>query len=180
MATTSYSRELIGKCLDDDGFEKTQPSEATLLEDEEENVTHEGSGVESTEGNDQNDDLHNAPAGDTCGSGPSLDENVEVGDIAEIVGLTSEKGKLANGYYGKVLSSDASKQRFGILLEDGRSFLVRPENLRMGMKEDELSTDDERLLLGLRPAAEDVRALPFQERVQAIYGFGTAKPSSMT
>ena len=77
-----------------------------------------------------------------------------------------------------MVSYDASSKRFGIHLEDGRSFLVRTDNLLMGMKEDELSAEDERLLLGLQPAAEDVRVLPFRERVQAIYGCDPAKPSS--
>ena len=82
------------------------------------------------------------------------------------------------GYYGTIVSYDAVKQLFGIRLEDGRSLLARHENHRMGMKEEELSSEDERLLLGVRPVAEEARQLPFRDRVQAVYGCDFSAPST--
>ena len=95
----------------------------------------------------------------------SLDDNIEVGDIAMVTGLTSEKGEGLNGYYGTVVAYNAQTKRFGIRIK-GETVALKVENLEMGMKKEEMSDEDETLLLGLRPAAKEVRELPFLERIK--------------
>ena len=89
-------RRNTGEFIDDWPYsdaEEEDNSSQTADEEDEENNKHEGSDVRSVEMNDHKYDVHNALAGDTCDSDSSLDENVEVGDIAEIVGLTLGEGK---------------------------------------------------------------------------------------
>ena len=107
----------------------------------------------------------------------SLDDNVEVGDVAMITGLESEKGKLLNGRYGKVVNFDATTSRFGVRIRDGTSVAVRKHNLEMGMKQEELSDEDEQLLLSLEPTTEELKSMPFERRIASIYGC-TRQPST--
>ena len=108
----------------------------------------------------------------------SLDDTVEVGDVAEIVNLQTDAGKQLNGRYGKVVSYHSATGRFGVQLKDGRNVAIRAENLSMGMKEEELSEEDEKMLLSLEPAPEELRCLPHVDRMAALYGpdrFGNAE-----
>lgn len=96
-----------------------------------------------------------------------LPDNIEVGDVVEIVGLTSDKGQKLNGYYAKVETWCESTHRFGVNFR-GKLLALKPENLSMGMKSEEMSASDEDMLLGLEPAAPEVLALPWKERGQRM------------
>ena len=75
-----------------------------------------------------------------------------------------------NERYGKVLSFDPTNGRFRLRLQDGTNVRVLKENLEMGMKQEEMSEEDEQLLLGLKPTSQEIRSLPWRERMQATYG----------
>ena len=92
---------------------------------------------------------------------------IEVGDVVEIVNLQTQQGKQMNGYYAKVVQWSESSKRFGVDFR-GRSFALKPENLRMGMKVDEMSNTDEEMLLNLEPTTADIQALPWKERMQRL------------
>ena len=109
---------------------------------------------------------HGSKASDECSS---LDGYVEIGDVACIIGLQSEIGRQFHDRYGKVISYDAPKDRFGVRLQCGRVLSVLSGNLEMGMKAEELSDEDEQLLLGLTPTSEEIRALPYIERMKALH-----------
>lgn len=98
----------------------------------------------------------------------SLNNNIEIGDVAQITGLVSDTGVQLNERYGKVISYDPANGRFGIRLIDNRTVAIRAENLAVGMKGDELSDEDENLLLGLQPTAEEIQKLPYLERMRAL------------
>lgn len=97
-------------------------------------------------------------------------ETLEIGDIAMISGLNSEKGKDLNGRYGRLTTYDHDKDRYGVRLQDGSVLSIKRDNLKVGMKRQAVTQEDEELVLGLRPTPESVRKLPYKERMQAIYG----------
>ena len=90
--------------------------------------------------------------------------------MACITGLRSERGQELNGRYAKLEKFDALTSRFGVRLADGSIVAVKAANLEMGMKSEEMSDEDEQLLLGLHPTPEHIRALPYTERMKALYG----------
>jgi len=67
-----------------------------------------------------------------------------------------------------VISYDPANGRFGIRLIDNRTVAIRAENLVVGMQGDEISDEDENLLLGLQPTAEEIQKLPYLERMRAL------------
>ena len=81
-----------------------------------------------------------------------------------------------NERYGKVVNHNAVHARFGVRLEDGSTVAFRKENLEMGMKKEELSDEDEHMLLSLRSSPEKIRNLPFQERMAILYDCGEQHP----
>ena len=114
-------------------------------------------------------DAHQVPAAELQddSDADSLDNNIEIGNVAMAKGLTSERGQELNGYYGKVVTYNAQSRRFGIKIK-GDSLALKEENLEMGMKMDEMSGEDEKLLLGLQPAKPELLALPRLDRIRAV------------
>ena len=100
----------------------------------------------------------------------SLDDNLEVGDVACICGLTSERGRALNELYGKLENYNAETDRFGVRLKCGLLVAIKSDNLEIGVKKEKLSDEDEQSLMGLVPTPETVRMLPYMERMKALYG----------
>eukprot|EP00747_Dinoflagellata_sp_TGD_P108392 gnl/TRDRNA2_/TRDRNA2_170395_c1_seq6.p1 gnl/TRDRNA2_/TRDRNA2_170395_c1~~gnl/TRDRNA2_/TRDRNA2_170395_c1_seq6.p1 ORF type:complete len:263 (+),score=47.70 gnl/TRDRNA2_/TRDRNA2_170395_c1_seq6:211-999(+) len=81
----------------------------------------------------QSNDVPEASAEKASQSDNSKQEDIEVGDIVEIRGLTSSKGHLLNGLYGKVACWDDASCKFSVIV-DGRSVAIKPQNLCMIVK----------------------------------------------
>mmetsp|Transcript_14456 Transcript_14456/g.22662 ORF Transcript_14456/g.22662 Transcript_14456/m.22662 type:complete len:98 (-) Transcript_14456:336-629(-) len=87
-----------------------------------------------------------------------------------IVGLASETGKSLKNMYGKVISYNTANDRFGVRMKCGQTVAIRRQNLEMEMTNEEMSEEDENLLLALEPCSEDIRGMPFEQRINALYG----------
>ena len=80
-----------------------------------------------------------------------LPDDVTPGDVVEIHGLQSATGSKMNGLYGKVLSFDVKSGRFAVRTRMQRdAVLLKPDNVRLGMKASEMSDPDEALILELQ------------------------------
>ena len=80
--------------------------------------------------------------------------DVEVGDVAENVGLTSERSRQVNGRFCKNRCWHVGSQSYVVSLVDGlekNDVKIKLENLMVGMKSDEMSGSDEDGLLTLTP-----------------------------
>ena len=74
------------------------------------------------------------------------------GDLVEIVGLTSEAGQKHNGFYGRIVGYDEDKGRYAVKARGHvKQLLIRPENLTLTMKEEEMSDSDESFFHSLDP-----------------------------
>ena len=58
------------------------------------------------------------------------------------------------------MAYDSNKGCFAVHLMSGKQLLPRPQILRMGMKEHEMSSEDEELLLSLKPQHPAIKRLP--------------------
>lgn len=76
-----------------------------------------------------------------------LDDTVTLGDVVLVKGLASAQGLELNGYYGKVVA-ERRDGRWGVRIKD-RTYALKETNLGMGMKAEEMSEEDEELLLSL-------------------------------
>ena len=132
---------------------------------------------EAESGSEQSLHRRNFGDQDDDSNGSELPSNVEIGDVVEIVDLTSDKGQAINGFYGKVIKWDAATGRFGVSVA-GHVYALRPESLVMGMKKDEMSDTDEELLLGLTPTSSGIRSLPWHERMQRLGYLRSGEASS--
>ena len=112
-----------------------------------------------------------------CEDDEVLPDKVEVGDVAVIQSLTTVRGLKLNGYYGKVTSWDDATQRFAVKVE-GKTVAIKPENLGMGMKDEEMSSSDEKLLLSLKPTGPEVQAMPWVDRMRHLGMLGEGSRGS--
>jgi len=85
-------------------------------------------------------------------SSGSLPNDIAPGDLVEIQGLVSDTGMELNGLCGKVVSFDDASGRFAIKMQKpGKTLLMKPENVKLTMKAEEMSESDENFFLDLRP-----------------------------
>eukprot|EP00929_Paragymnodinium_shiwhaense_P113166 TRINITY_DN81422_c0_g1_i1.p1 TRINITY_DN81422_c0_g1~~TRINITY_DN81422_c0_g1_i1.p1 ORF type:complete len:319 (-),score=57.39 TRINITY_DN81422_c0_g1_i1:22-978(-) len=103
--------------------------------------------------------------GDSGCSSSSLPADIGMGDMVLISGLQSARGSQLNGYYGKVISVDGV--RVGVHVR-GQNLSLKPENMELAMKEEEMSSEDERLFESLAPLPDHIKELPYVERMRAL------------
>ena len=80
----------------------------------------------------------------------SLPNDIAPGDLVEIQGLTSDAGVKLNGLYGKVVCVDATGRVAIKMRRQEKTLLMKPENVKLAMKAEELSDSDENLFLDLK------------------------------
>ena len=81
----------------------------------------------------------------------SLSNDVAPGDLVKIQGLMSDTGVKLNGLYGKVVSVDDVTGRFALKMRSQVKTLgLKPDNIKLAMKAEEISDSDENLFLDLK------------------------------
>lgn len=86
---------------------------------------------------------------DSCSSLPN---DVAPGDMVEIYRLITETGIELNGLHGKVLAFDNAKGCFAVKIrEEGKTLLMKPENVELAMEAEEMSSSAEDFFMDLRP-----------------------------